>query len=811
MLEVRIVLRQLCSRPLYVATAVASLALGVSVNAALMRSLLEVYETPSGIEAPGRLARIQIVQTEGGQPFAAVQGRDFELIGSSLSSVDAVAGFTRLPPLAVAWNNRAEESMAIGVDDNYFEVLGVTAALGRLISGTRNDDLRSVVLSYELWRSRFRSDLDIIGTTLVINTETFVVVGVAEPGFKGTDRWSDPKLVFLSVDARQLVDRARLAPKQQPGSEPAVPEPPDLDMIVRLREGRTHHELSAEVEHLIALSELPGIAQLQGRWPEPLEYRAAPLTQLAHGINGQRRRGVILLIGCGALVLLLACANLANLLIARDLEKAKDLDLRRALGASSIALVRLQLLESAAIALLAALVSAPLAALILHRVEALWPPLVARDAVRLDVDASLLLIAIALSLAAVLVFASVPALIVTRRRKFSLASTANATDSKGRPSRVPQALVVVQVALAAVILVAAALSLHSLLNLRALPLGFEPDRLLMFGYDFSRAGEDEESATVIRARLLESARANPQVESASYSTTFFGATWFTNVVPEGWEPTNRIGVSINAVTAGHLETLGMRLLYGRPIEDRDQAGTTNVVVVSRSYAERVWPGESAIGRRVNLFDRPHQVVGVVDDSKIRQVDEDFWYQIYYALEQTYSARVVLNVRVRSAGDRVVDELAESLSAAAPQLAFSRGRWSSWVDGSMWTSRVAGWLLSSLAIIALALSISGLYSTMSLWVTRRLPDLALRLALGASPRDLELLTLWRGFRLAAIGLSVGLPAAAVLSPLGESLIFGISPTEPTLYLIVGSLLLSVALLGALLPATRARKTRPMSVL
>ncbi len=791
MSSARFVVRRLRQSPLFVLAAVTSLALGVGVNAAIVHALFQVYAAPLGIAEPRQVVRIELFDVSSGRTFGPLEGTDWTTTAESLDGVAEVTGFRSVWSVGLKWAGITRRVQADAVAPGFFDLLGVRPELGRFFA--TDDEVRGgVVLSHALWRTRFGADEGILHQTVLLDAQPFQVLGVAEPAFKGIHRWRDPHVVWLQEQMLPTIDPT--AADTSPGHR--------MTALARLVPGTT----MASLEARLASTRFAGLAAIESRWDRRLRVGATPVLEGARVLRENQSRGAWLVAVAGALVLLLTCANVSHLLLARGLRRSRELALRRALGARGRDLVKLQAAESAAVAALALALAVPLAVVLLQRLWSLRPPLVTEDAMDIAPGPSLILVSVATAAIALLAASALPALAAARAR------TLGSPGSTRRRRTTRSVLVGTQIAIAAVVLVGATLALTSLRNLRAIPLGFEPQRLLLFGYDFSKSTQRAQDVRATMPRLLDLVGDHPAVESAALSTMHFGATVYSRVIPDGRGDDEFIMSSANGVSEHFFDVLGTPLLSGRGFTSGDHEDSTRVVVVSETFADRAWPGESALGRRVELIDEDRVVVGVVADAKLRQVDEEANAQVYYPLSQRFeSQQVVLTVRVRGAPAAARRELEQMLQRATPDRSVAAGQWSDWVDGSLWGPRAASSLLGGLGAVALLLAVVGLYSTLVLWLSERHGELAIRSAVGAAPGQLAALLLRAAVTLGACGVGVGLAVALAASRLAEGLLFGLSPSTAGPYVAVGAALMLVAIVAAAVPALRAGRTDPIVAL
>jgi putative ABC transport system permease protein len=782
----------------FTAVAVLAIALGIGANSAIFSVVNAVLLRPLPYRDPDRLVTVlhqgpslpRAIERSGAVAPAhflewRAQSQSFERMGAA----QAGGGNASLT-MTLTGRGTPEELRAMSVTADLFPVLGVDALLGRTL-GPGDDQPGAppaAVISHRLWQGRFGGDPRLVGQTITAGGKTFTVVGVMPPSFRfapfwftGADLWVP--LVLGDPAHNRLADRGGRS----------------LRVFARLRPGVTPAQAEAEMQRLWGGQENLGVA-----------------VDLLHEkmVRGVRRPLLVLLAAVG-FVLLIACANVANLLLARAAGRAREMALRTALGASRARLVRQLLVES----LLLALGGGALAVLLgqwgIEAVAVLGP----RDLPRAEtirLDGAVLAFTAGLSLLTGLLFGLLPAL---RSAGSGLGQALNeggrGTTEGGRAGRLRGALVVAEVALALVLLIGAGLMIKSFRRLQAVEPGFDPRHLLSM---VVQVPADPARRERFVDRLLEHLRALPGVVSASATNhlPIGGDVWAEDYEVEG-QPVLRLGDAPTAIfrimRPGYLGTMGIPLLRGRDFTEGDRLGAPPVLIVNEAFARRAWPEQEAVGKRVNTSGSWHEVVGVTRDARQKEWTEPATAEMYFP-ERQQSVHGYLTVVMRTAGEvaglaalaqREVTALDADL--AAPTLVGMEQV----IALSLWQPRFSLLLLNLFAALSLLLSGVGIYGVMAHAVSHRTREIGVRVALGATVGQIHRLVVGQGMRLALVGVALGVAAALGATRLMAALLFGVGPSDPATFLLVPVLLLGVALLACYLPARRATRLDPMIAL
>ncbi len=825
--DLRLALRAFAKNPGFAAIVILTLALGSGANTAIFTLLDQVMLRALPVERPDRL-----VVLSGPGPFtgwsesgsATVVPLSQPMYEGLRDRTAAFAGVlahyrTRIY-LSVAGQTDAVSGDL--VSGTFFQVLGLRPAAGRLF--TPDDDRIPsghpvVVLGHGLFQRRFGGDAAVVGRTVVVNSHPMTVVGVAPPGFNGVEVGSATD-VYVPVAMQPVV-----LPTW--GSRLGDWRSRWLECLARLRDGVSIAEARAQAGVAYAQLLPEDLAHVQAHSEtfrkEFLEKRLEvwPGGRGTSSLRDQSGTPLMVLMGMVGLVLLIACANVASLLLTRASSRQKDIAVRLALGAGRMRLVRQHLVESVMLSLAGGLVALQLAYWV---AEALIRALPVGDAARTLSAAPDLRVALFTLVVAVVTgvsFGLLPALRASRTDVApTLKSEAGAVVGGGH-SRVRRGLVVAQVALSLLLLIGAGLFTRSLMNLRVLDPGFRADRLFTFSVDPSRDGQDFAHRTATLRRIQEELAAEPGVAAASAAEVALmaGNDYGSTVRVEGYEAKEDEDMNprFNCVAPGFFSTLGMPLLAGRDILDTDVLRAPNVAVVNEEFARYFFQNGNPIGRRIGLRRRPNgydiEIVGLVRDGKSSTLREKPLRFVYlpYAQEPTVGG---LTFYVRS----VVEpgSFAPRLRAAVARVdamlpVTNLKTMEAQIGESLFVERMVAALSAAFGLLATVLAALGLYSVMSHTVALRTREIGLRVALGADGRSVLLLVLREVALLAALGVAIGLPGGYGLGRVVESQLFGLTARDPATFGVATLALVATVFVAGLVPALRAARVDPMTAL
>ncbi|MET0555679.1 MAG: ABC transporter permease [Vicinamibacteria bacterium] len=821
--DLRFAGRMLVKNPGFSAVIVLTLGLGIGANTAIFTLMDQVMLRPLPVEDPQQLVLLDgpgifSGHTENDHTFSYpmyLQLRDRG--GEAFSGLVA-----RYPSDAtLGWRGRTERVQVEAVTGNYFDVLGVRPALGRAF--TPDDDRTPgahplVMLTHGFWSRRFASDPGVVGQTLSLNGHPMTVIGVAPASFQGVEvgRVVD---VFLPVTMKaaltptwdELLDwRSRW-----------------LNVFGRVPAGRTREQASAAINVVYAQALQEDLKTLTHFSAERRTLFLAKKVGLLPGVSGvsDLRRQVttplVVLMGMVGLVLLIACANVANLLMARATARQKEVAIRLSLGASRGRLIRQLLVESVVLSLLGAAAGALLATWTGELLLRALPFENASRVLHSEPDLRVGLFTIVVSLLTGITFGLAPALQLTRPGVAGTLKDEAASVVGGAGGRLRRGLVVAQVALSLLLLVGAGLFARSLYNLRVLDPGFQPERLVVFSLDPALSGYDEARVQAFAQRLQEELRGVPGVANAAPTTASLmsNSVWSRTVKVEGRE--RKDGEDWNpqtaAVAPGFMDTVGFKVVAGRDFAATDSQDAPKVVLVNEAFARFFFSGENPVGRRIG-WGRPTdtfelEIVGLVKDAKINNMRDDVPRMVYVPLaQQERVSGFAFYVRTSLPEAAVIPAVRQATARLDPQIPiYDLKTMEAEISESLFVERMVAVLSAAFGLLATLLAAVGLYGVMSYSVARRTREIGIRLALGA-PRERVLTMVLREVGvLGAWGLGLGLPLSLALSRLVSAQLFGLPPHDPLTLLAATALLACVTVLAGLVPARRAMRVDPMLAL
>jgi putative ABC transport system permease protein len=806
--DLRYALRQLAKQPAFTAVVVLILGLAIGGNTAIFGAVRAVLLRPLAFPNADRLVRVVPAPTEAAgtavvletaSPPDFVDWRNDNHVFSELAAMNE-GGF------ALTGEGPAEQIGGTSVTGGFFSVMGVRPLLGR--GFTPDDDAvdgpRVAVLGYTLWQRRFGGDEAVVGHTARFDGEAYTIVGVMPPGFAypgNSEVWLPLRFTVHDLTTQRGAHY--------------------LDVIGRLKVGVTMAAAGADVRQIAA--------RLAAAYPRTNDGSTARIVSLRDALVGDVRPALMILLGAVGLVLLVACANVASLMLVRGLARQRELAIRTAMGASRARLVRALLVESLLLATVGGLVGVLLAvwgtSLIAHLQASGIPFLSATR-----VDGPVLAFAATVTLVTGLLFGVLPAWQVSSARDVEARLKDESRGASGGRSkaRTRNALVVAELALALVLLAGAGLLLRSFVRLSQVDLGMDPEHVLTFQLSLPDAKypEASESAEFVRA-LRERIDALPGVAT---SAAVFGLplSGFSYVISayelDGRElaeaDKDRLSVQVRVATPAYFRTLGIPLLRGRTIDETDRADAPPVMVVNQAAAKLLWPGQDPMGHRLSIGTRlglggPRvggEVVGVVGDVHEWGPAAGVRPTIFMAHQQ-YPV-TFMGVVVRTAGDpaTLVEPARQVLAALDPDVPMSGVRtMPQRVGASVAQPRLYLVLLGIFAAVAILLAAVGIYGLLAQTVERRTREIGVRLALGAERRDIVGLVVRQTGALVAVAVTVGLLGAALGGRVLARLLFGVRPTDPPTLLGVAAGIAVVALVAGYLPARRAASVQPAEAL
>jgi predicted permease len=800
--DLRYALRSLLRTPGFTLAVVLTLSLGIGANTGIfsMINALLLRDLPQ-VTRPNELALIG--RTANNEGFDTFSYPDYVDLRNQSGAFQGVAAFSTVP-VHVTGTGATERARGALVSENYFAVLGTSPARGRFFAPDEDqpgNPVQVVVLSAGLWQRAFGGRSDIIGKSIRLDNHPFEVIGIAPAGFQGINR-GDQLDLFLPL-AMQTI---------------AMPE---FGSFITRRESvwlRLFGRLGPGASLAQAKTDLSGFAvQLAASSPDRKGWGVTAATTV--GFDPFTQANIVsflrLLQGAVILVLAIACANVANLLLVRSAARRRELAIRASLGAGRGRILRQLLTESAVLATMGGVGGLLLAYWGSDLLKTL-PALQLGGDVDLSPDGRVLLFTLAIALAAGVLFGLLPAF-YTARSDLSGELRQSAEIGRPRGTRLRGALVVTQVAVSLVLLVAAGLFVRTLRNAYAVDPGFATD-VLVAQLDLGLQGYDEPRGRRFYEQLLRDLEALPGVRSASLALNRpFGGGFDTRIDAQGAliDAEHRgYRTDRNSVSPSYFETMGITILRGRGFTARDVATSTPVAVINEAVAERLWPGQEAVGKRfVRTWGGPPlEVIGVARDAKYRNLFEERRLTFYQPLTQDYQAALVVHLRPTGDPLALAGPLQHAVRALDPDLPVYRIQpLAERLAGSLGQQRTAATLIGGFGALALLLAAIGLYGAIAYSAMQRTREFGIRIALGAQTPDVLRQVLREGMVLGVLGLAIGLVGAVAITRVLRSQLFGVTPTDPLSFTVVSLLLLVVAVVASLVPAKRATRVDPMVAL
>jgi len=807
-MDVRYALRTLRKSPGFTAVAVLTLALGIGANTAIFSVVKAVLLRPLPFKDPAHLVRVNESVDKGTQsPVAYPNYLDWRARNTVLEEMAAFGDCE----VIVGGKEKAERVYCEQAADTYFPLLGVSAALGRTFTSEENSaPMKHAValIGYGLWQRRYASDPGVLGKTIQLNNFDFTIIGVLPKGFLG---YSDSAEVWIPMVMRDAL----------------WPQTAQYDFLHN--RDIHYHKVLARLKLGISLAsaqaEMQTIAtQLGQAYPKENRERGVQVTLAADDYARNFRAPLLVLFAAVAFVLLIACANVANLLLTRGAARDRELAVRLALGASRGRLVRQFLTESF---LLTAVGAGAGLALSFWGLDLLVSvlPLSFPSFARARLDGGVLVFAFALATATAILLAVFPAASNAHGNVNESLKEAAKSSSGLRGRRMGRVLIASEVGLALVLMIGAGLLLKSLSHLLADNPGFRPDHLVTLRFYVPERKYDGDGRNRFGPELAERIAQFPGVQSAAatFIDPFVWGGLQRGFTVEGHAPISNAEsdtVYYQEIGPNYFRTMGMPILHGRDFSTRDSLKFPLVVLVSESFARRYWPGQDPIGKRLKYGtqDSPYpwaEVIGVAGNVKYNSLRQDPQAEpvIYGALLQS---EVIINmsliVRTRTAPEVMLGPLREEMQRIDPAIpVYNVATFSERMHEDSAETRSYGLLLGLFAALALLLAAVGIYGVMSYWVTQRTREMGIRLTFGASPRDLLHLVIGEGVWLAAIGVAAGALGAFAVTRAMANLLYEVKPFEPALFAALAVLLTSVVVLACYLPARRAMRVDPMVAL
>jgi predicted permease len=825
--DLKYALRAARRSPLFAAVAILSLALGIGANTAIFTMMDQLMLRQLPIKNPGELVMVYQTGAHNGSNMGQRMNsypmfQDFQKKAEPFADVLCRRG----ADASVSVEGQTERISAEMVSGNFFNMLGVKPALGRVFSPEEDDKVYGghpvVVLSYDYWVDRFGRDPKAIGKKILVNNFPMTVVGVSEQGFEGMDPAASPQLRVPILMKSEMVpqwswmkydDRrtrwVQVFARLKPGFTAATAEPPMQVLFHQIREYEMTLEAAKDWTPYQRDQFMKGLIHVV---PADTGF-----SQLRNSFS----KALIVLMSMVGLVLLIACANVANLLIARAFARQKEIAVRLSLGASRGQLVRQLLTESLVLSIAGGAVGIALAVAMTRGLLALVPTDGSPLLIQPNPDGRILLFTMGLTILTAVVFGLVPALRASRPDLWStLKDAAGAIAGPSGSLILRKGLVVAQVALSFLLLFGAGLFVRSLQNLKGKETGFQNiDNLVTFQLSPGLSGYDDARVAHFYQELLDNIRAIPGVRSAGMASVpvLSGDEWDSSMRVEGHKAADGEDMQafMNSLSPGYFETMGVKLLEGRDFDRRDMKDEARVAIVNRKFAEHFFGNQTAVGRHLgrgqkNKNELETEIVGVVEDTLYEGPREGVRRQVF--VPNWGNGGVAFYVRVgldsKSAYAALRGEV-RKLDAAMP--VYQMKSLSTQLDQRLLTERLVALLSAGFGLLATLLASIGLYGVMAFVVARRTKDLGLRMALGAKAGSVIWLVMREVLLLLGIGLAIGIPSALGLGRLVSAQLYGIKATDPWIAGTSMIVLIAVTAFAGLIPARRASRIDPILAL
>jgi putative ABC transport system permease protein len=804
--DVRYGLRMLRKSPAFTAIAVLTLAIGIGANSTVFSWINATLLNP--LPGVAELARVvQVTRGSRAHPsvsFAYLDYTDLRERNHVLTGLVASAIY----PMSLTYNEKPVRIWGTLASENYFDVLGVRLLAGRGFlpqEGNAPGAAPVAVISYHLWQSQFGGDPEVVGKAIRLNTRSYTIVGIAPPEFQGSYTALRSELWVPLMMTRQMM----------PVGDDLLKERGANWLVIqgRLKPGETSGQAQAELNTVMQqiVQEHPKEHEVQQ------EITLYPLWKAPFGATAYLGTVLLSLMAIAGVVLLLACANVANLLLVRGVSRTRELGIRLSLGASRARLVRQLLTESLMLALVGGGAAVFLTLWTSKSFENLRPPSELPIWLSIKVDHRVLLASLAASLLTGMIFGVLPALRASRINPAMAVKDETPGGSGGRSKALLSgALAVAQISLSLLMLACAGLLIRSFQEAQRFNPGFDAKNVLLASYDLLSEGYTEAQGSQFHQQVLAKIEALPGVQSASLSDWvplgFINSS--SSFLPEGYpaKPHEEMVAGVSRVSPNYFRTMRIPLLEGRDFTTQDAAKTQEVVIVNQELVERYWPHQDAVGKRLRTEDTWATVIGIARTTDYYQLHESPKPFIYFPLFQEYAPEITLHVRVNGKPTDYALAVQDAIHAMNPNLAvFHIADLATRIQVASGIQRIAGSTVGVFGVLALVLAAVGIYGVVAHSTSRRTHEIGIRVALGAQPRDIFLLVVGQGVRLVVVGVGLGLVASLVLTRLLSRLLFGVGASDPLIFAGVTLLLAGVALAACYIPSRRAMRVDPMVAL
>lgn len=803
--DLRYGLRTLARNPGFTWVAVLTIGIGIGANTTIFSWMRSMVLNPlPGATEPERVVAIENTAPDG-EPITTSY-LDFRDFRDNLRLVNFVTAWQG-NVFSVGDAPRSERVWGELVSGGFFDTLGVKPEAGRFFSDVERNDAQNthavVVISHSYWRNHYGADRSAVGATLRINRTPFTIIGVAPEGFHGTRSGLDYEIWMPLTMYGQLTHTGEWILRDR-NYRPFM-------MFARLAPGVTIEQARGEAQ---ALANRLAVADADSN--QGIGATVLPVWQSHFGTQSILLTPITILMGASGVVLLIVCANLANLLLARATGRLKEFSIRLALGAKPARLAGQLLTETLLLAVAGSACGLLLASWLDGALRWLLPGVARPVILAPPLDGQVFAFTAVLAVGVAIVAGLAPALHAGHANVNEMLKEGGRSEAAGAHSqRLRGLLVISEVALAAVALVGAGLFLKSFQTARGIDPGFVPEGVALAQFDFSTAGYSAQQTDDFCRRLRERLEQQPGVTAVSYDDSvplgFSGGNWETLEV-EGYVPGANENMKIyrDLISPGYFESMKIALVEGRDFDLRDDAKSLKVMIVNQEFVRRFLANRSVIGRKVHGWGEWFTIVGVAKDSKYHRVTESAQPYFYIPIRQIFRPEYGLTFHVRTSGsvNEAIAALRREAAAIDPALTvFDAEPMTEYVAASLLGAKIAASLLSVLSGLGLLLAAIGMYSVMAYSVARRTGEIGIRVALGARPGDIMRLVIRQAMTFALAGLLVGSLAAAALAHVVAAMLVGVSPADPLVYAAAVAFTVLVTLASAAIPAWRAQRMDP----
>jgi predicted permease len=815
--DAKYAIRNLLRSPGYTLAALLSLGLGIGANTAIFTLTNAVFLHPLPVKDPSRL--IELYQVDHATHSVVtnltrtgLSNPNFVDLRQQSNVFAGIAGFMQNGVTLSGFGKPSQENVFL-VTANYFDVLGVQPAIGRTF---RADEDRTpggnpvAVLSYSIWQRLYGGSASAIGRNIALNGIAYQIIGVAPAHFNGTLTLGPTDVIWLPLSmhsqvlsgpAEQLFNNRRLRM---------------LSAFARLKDGVSERAALASAQTIAARLESAYPADNRGR-----TFETSPLSEAALGFlpRGQTSAAAVALSAAVGFVLLIACANLANLSLARATRRAREISVRVALGAARRRIVAQLLTEAELLALAGGLLGIGIGWVGARALWSLRPAFLAQNTIDLRLDLRVCAFTLGVSLVTGMLFGLAPVLRTSGLDLSTMLNTGGRGNIQGGArNRLRSLLVVCEMALALIALVGAGLFIRSMQNAQQVNLGFETRNLGQLSFDLNSEHMTPERGEQFLRAVLERVASVPGVASAAVTASApLQGGFLQTVFREGDPVDSRLGTLTltSPITPAYFDTMRIPLVRGRVLNAFDRAATRQVAVISEAMARHVWPGQNAVGKRFHFATGAAgliEVVGIVKDSTVFSIGEAPQPVAYLPYEQAYQPFASLLVRTSLPPGHVVPAVTAAVQSLDRDLALLNPVTMQNVIGqALWAPRIAAALFGLFGLLGMALAVIGVYGVMAYIVLQRTSEIGIRMAMGARASDVIRIVVGQSMRLAVTGIAIGLCVAFALTRLLSNLLYDVSPTDAETFLGVSCLLAATALLAGSIPAWRAARIDPVKAL